>query len=92
MSLNSSIGTPMGYGFDGRGSTAGRNREYSLLHSVQASSGAHLALYAMDTGGSFSGVKRPGHEAHHSPPSSAEVKNGEATTSLSHTFHNVVFN
>jgi len=28
----------------------------------------------MDTGSSFPGVKQPGSEANHSPPSSAEVK------------------
>jgi hypothetical protein len=31
-------------------------------------------LYPMSTGGSFPGGKRPGHEADHSPPTSAEVK------------------
>jgi hypothetical protein len=35
----------------------------------------------MDTGGSFPGVKRPGREADHSPPSSAEVKNTWSYTS-----------
>jgi hypothetical protein len=32
------------------------------------------------------GVKRPGSEADHSPPSSAEVKNGGAMPPLPHTF------
>jgi hypothetical protein len=32
------------------------------------------ASYPMRTGGSFAGVKRPGREADHSPPSNAEVK------------------
>jgi hypothetical protein len=32
------------------------------------------------------GVKRQGHEANHSPPSSAEVKNGGAVTPLPHMF------
>jgi hypothetical protein len=31
------------------------------------------------------GVKQPGYEADHSPPSSAEVKNGGAILSLPHT-------
>jgi hypothetical protein len=37
------------------------------------------------------GVKRPGREGDHSPPSSAEVKNGLAIPSLSHmsSWHNV---
>jgi hypothetical protein len=38
------------------------------------------------TRGSLSpGIKRPGHEASHSSPSSAEVKNGRATPPLPHT-------
>jgi hypothetical protein len=49
-------------------------RGFSLLHSVQTGSGAHLASYSMDT----EGVKRPGREADHSPPSSADVENGGA--------------
>jgi hypothetical protein len=92
MSLDSSIGTSTSYGLDGRGSICDGNREYSLLHSVQTSSRAHPAFYAMDTGGSLSGVKRPEHEAHHSPPSSTEVKNGGATPPLPHMFHDVVLN
>jgi hypothetical protein len=42
---------------------------------VQAVSGAHLASYPRGTGGSFPGGKAAGHEAGHSPPPSAEVKN-----------------
>jgi hypothetical protein len=38
------------------------------------------------------GVKREWREADHSLPSSAEVKNGEAITSLSHTFNGMVLN
>jgi hypothetical protein len=37
-------------------------------------SGVHPTSYTMGTGGSFLGVKRPGREAEHSPPTSAEVK------------------
>jgi hypothetical protein len=33
-----------------------------------------LASYPMGTGGCFLGIKRPGHEADHSPPYSAKVK------------------
>jgi hypothetical protein len=46
----------------------------SLLHIVQTGSGVHPTFYNMGTGGSFPGVKRQGHEADHSPPTSAEVK------------------
>jgi hypothetical protein len=55
-------------------------RDFSILHS----SGAHPASYAMGTGDDFPWVKRPGREADHSPPSSAEVKNGGAIPPLSH--------
>jgi hypothetical protein len=47
---------------------------YSNL-CVQAGSGAHPASCTVGTGGSFPGRKaRPGRDADHSPPSSAEVK------------------
>jgi hypothetical protein len=43
---------------------------------VQTDSGAHPASCPMGTGGPFPGGKaRPGRDADHSPPSSAEVKN-----------------
>jgi hypothetical protein len=48
---------------------------FSPHHYVQNGSGAHPASYSMGTRGSFLRVKRPGREADHSPPSSAEVKN-----------------
>jgi hypothetical protein len=49
---------------------------FSLHHCVQTGSGARAACYSMGTRGSFpGGKKRPEHEADHSPPSSAEVKN-----------------
>jgi hypothetical protein len=47
---------------------------FSLHQRVPNGSGAHPASYPMGTSGSFRGVKRPGREADHSPPSSAEVK------------------
>jgi hypothetical protein len=53
--------------------------DFSSSPSVQTGSGAHPAhpaSYPMSTGGSFPGGKaRPGRDADHSPPSSAEVKN-----------------
>jgi hypothetical protein len=53
----------------------------SLHHRVQNGTGAHPASYPLGTTGSFPGVKRPGREADHSPPSSAEVKNAWGYTS-----------
>jgi hypothetical protein len=46
---------------------------FSLHHSVKNGSGSHPTAYSMGTGGSSLGVKRPGREADHLPPSSAEV-------------------
>jgi hypothetical protein len=44
-------------------------------YTADNGSGAHPASYTMSTGGSFPGGKeRPGRDADHSPPSSAEVK------------------
>jgi hypothetical protein len=45
--------------------------DFSSSPCVQTGSGAHPASYAMGTGGKA----RPGRDADHSPPSSAEVKN-----------------
>jgi hypothetical protein len=50
--------------------------DFSSSPCVQPGSGSHQASYPMGTGGSFPGGKaRPGRDADHSPPSSAEVKN-----------------
>jgi hypothetical protein len=50
------------------------DQECSLLHVVQTGYGVHPISYPMGTAGSFPGVKRPGREADHLPPTSAEVK------------------
>jgi hypothetical protein len=68
---------------------------FSLFHSVQTYSGAQPASYPMDTeggGGSFPVVKRTVREADHSPPSSAQFKNGGAVPPLPHIFHGTVLN
>jgi hypothetical protein len=50
--------------------------DFSSSLCVQTGSGAHPASCQMGTGGPFPGGKaRPGRDADHSPPSSAEVKN-----------------
>jgi hypothetical protein len=65
---------------------------FSLHHRVQNGSGAHPASYPMDTGALSLGVKRPGREAYHSPPSSAEVKIACCYTSIPPIrLHGVVF-
>jgi hypothetical protein len=47
---------------------------FSLHHRVRNGSEAHPASYTIDSGALSLGVKRPGSEADHSSPSSAEVK------------------
>jgi hypothetical protein len=67
----------LGYGLDDRGSRVrfpAWAENFSLHHHVQNGFGAHPDSYPMGTVGSFSGVKWPGREADHSPPSSDEVK------------------
>jgi hypothetical protein len=65
------------YGLDDRvmevRSPTGAN--FSSSPCVQTGSGVHPASYPMGTGGSVPrGKARPGRDADHSPPSSAEVK------------------
>jgi hypothetical protein len=51
-------------------------KDFSSNLCVQTGSGAHPASCTMGTGGLFPGGKaRPGRNADHSPPSSAEVVN-----------------
>jgi hypothetical protein len=77
-SQDSSVGIATGYDLDDLGSTPGRDKKFSLLHSVQPDSGIQPASYGTGTGGDSPWIKRPGREADHSPLSNAEVKNGGA--------------
>jgi hypothetical protein len=76
-SRDSSAGIALGYGLEDRDfrvrfpATAGN---LSLHCRVQNDSGAHPASYPMDSRALSLGEKRPGREADHSSPSSAEVK------------------
>jgi hypothetical protein len=51
-----------------------KGQEFSLFHVVQTGFWVHSAFYPMGTGALFQGIKRPGREADHSPPTSAETK------------------
>jgi hypothetical protein len=76
----------MSYELVGQGSIPFRsNILFSLLHSAQTGSGPHPAFYQMGIAGFSTGVKRQGHEADHSLPPRAEVKNGGAIPPLLHT-------
>jgi hypothetical protein len=75
----SSVSIVSDYGLDNRAigvrSPAGAE-DFSSSLCVQTGSGAHSASCTMGTGGPFPGGKaRPGRDADHSPPSSAEVEN-----------------
>jgi hypothetical protein len=79
MSRGSSGSIVSDYGLDDRAievrSPTGAD-DFSSSSCIQTGSGTHPASYPMGTGGSFPGGKaRPGRDADHSPPSSAEVKN-----------------
>jgi hypothetical protein len=80
-SRDSAVGIATGYGLDDW-EVGVRVPVGSLLHVVQTGSGVHPTTYTMGTGGSFPGVKRPGREADHSPPTSAEVKKMWIYTSI----------
>jgi hypothetical protein len=67
-------------------------RDFSVFHTVQTGSRAHLFSYPMGTRGSFSGIKRPRHKADHAPPYSAEVNNSGAITPHPTCLHGVVLN
>jgi hypothetical protein len=75
----SSVSIVSDYGLDDRAigvrSPEGA-KDFSSSLCVQTGSGAHPAYCPMGTGGPFPGGKaRPGRDADHSPPSSAEVVN-----------------
>jgi hypothetical protein len=82
MSWDSSIGIVTGYGLDGLGLIPGSARLFSSPQHLD--SGAHPASYPMGTGALSLRVKQQGHEADHSPPSSAEAKKGRAIPPLPH--------
>jgi hypothetical protein len=77
--MGSSVSIVSGYGLDDRAIRfypRQRQEDFSSDLFVHTGSGAHPASCPMDTGGSFPGAKaRPGRDAYHSPPSSAEVEN-----------------
>jgi hypothetical protein len=77
ISRDSWVGIVMGWKAGVRFLTAERDL---YLHNVQTGSGARPASHLMGFDGSF-----PGSEADHSLPSSTEVKNDGAITSLPHT-------
>jgi hypothetical protein len=77
------VGIATGYGLDDRGVGVRVPVESRIFSSSRRPDrlGVHPS-YPVGTGGSFPGVKRPGREADHSPPASAEVKEMWIYTSI----------
>jgi hypothetical protein len=75
---SSSVSIVHGYGMDDRAIEVrfpADAKDFSSNLCVQTGSGAHPASWTMGTVGSFLGAKaRPGCDADHSPPSSAECR------------------
>jgi hypothetical protein len=75
---DSLVSIATGYRLDGLGIESRWGTRF-FAH-VQTGPGAHPASCTMGTG-SFPGVKRPGCDADHPPPSSAEIKKDQGYTS-----------
>jgi hypothetical protein len=83
MSRDSSVGIATDHGQDGRGSNPDRVRSFSSPQRPDRLRGP-TSLLSNGYRGLFPGVKRPGREADHSPPTSVEVKNGGSIPPLPH--------
>jgi hypothetical protein len=83
---DSSVGIAKGYGLDDRGSNPGRGKVFLSFRARKPALGPRQLPLQL-----VLGMKSPGCEADHSPPSSVEVKNGGAIPPLSYMFswHNV---
>jgi hypothetical protein len=78
MSHCTSVSKVSGYGLDCtiKVQSTAEAKDFSSSLCVQTGSGTHAASCTMGTGGPILGAKaRPGRNADHSPPSSAEVEN-----------------
>jgi hypothetical protein len=64
-----------GWTTDKPGFGSRQGKRFSILQNVKTGCGAHPPSHQMDTGVPYPGVKQPGREANHSPPSSADIKN-----------------
>jgi hypothetical protein len=80
----SAVGIATGSRLDGRGVGVCIPARGNIF-LISTGYGAHPASYSMGTGDYSPRVKCPGREDQHSPPSSAEVKNGGAIPPLPDT-------
>jgi hypothetical protein len=74
----------MSYGLDGRVSNSGRDKIFLLFTISRPALGSKGPPTQWVRGPISQRVKRPGRETDHSPPSSAEMKNGGAILQLLH--------
>jgi hypothetical protein len=75
------VGTATGYGLDGRGSIHGKSKGFFFFTVSRPVLGLTEPSIQWVPGAISCGVKCPGFEAVHSPPSSAEVKDGRSYNS-----------
>jgi hypothetical protein len=77
-SQDSSLSIVMHYRLDGQDLIPGKGKICLFSTAIRPLLEAHPASYPVSNGEISLEVKWPGHKADHSPPSSAEVKNGGA--------------
>jgi hypothetical protein len=82
----------MGYGMDGPGLIPGSARFFSSPQHADRLWGPPSPPIKWVPGALSPGVKQQGHEADHSPPSNAEVKNGGAIPPLPPCLNGIVLN
>jgi hypothetical protein len=87
------VGIAMDYGLDGRGSIHGKSKRLFFTPQRPGCFWGPLPLLSNGYRGLIlGGITRLGSEADHSPPSSAEVRNGETIPLLPIRLHGVVRN
>jgi hypothetical protein len=77
------IGIATGYELNGRGSIPSRGKIFLFYVASRPTLGPTQPPIQWVPRAGFPWIKRPGRKADHSPPSSAEVKNGGAIPPLS---------
>jgi hypothetical protein len=82
---DSSVGIATGYWMDGRGSIPGRGNIFFFSIVSGPARGLSQPPIQWVSGALSPEVRRPGREADHSSPPSAEVKNGGAVPPFPHT-------
>jgi hypothetical protein len=82
----------MGYELDGPDSIPGRGKTFLFSTASRSALGPTQPPIQWVPGALSLGVKQLGHDADHTPPSSAKVKNGEAILHSPTHLHGVVLN